>query len=115
MRQLLVFVIVGLLAFACAPAALAVQPTPISNTPVPTATTVLLPPPAQPPAGPGQEQVSGRVAAISSSQITLEGGKSYTLAPNTRYSHPIIKSYADLKKGDFVAITAQTGPTDSSL
>ncbi|MCX6020273.1 MAG: DUF5666 domain-containing protein [Chloroflexi bacterium] len=138
MRLQLVVAIAGVAALACAPAAPAAPSSPpptaaapaapaatptsaptVAPTAVPTvaatATPTAVAPPAQPPAFPGQEQFSGKVAAIGGGQITLDSGKSYTLAANTRFSHPVIKSYTDLKKGDFVAITAQLDPADSSL
>ena len=134
MRLQFAIAIAGLAALACAPAAPAAPSSPpptaaaaaapaaaatsaptAAPTVAATATPTAAAPPAQPPAFPGQEQFSGKVTAIGGGQFTLEGGKSYMLAANTRFSHPVMKSYTDLKKGDFVAITAQLDPADSSL
>ncbi len=75
-----------LMAVACAPTPPPVPSTVVPTPIPPTATPTPGPPPAQPPAGPGQEQASARVTAITASQLTLEGGKSYTIAatPATR-------------------------------
>lgn len=106
---------------ACAPAAPAAPAAAPTTPPAPTATTApptatpAPAPPIQPAAFPGQENVSGKLQAVTPAQVTLEGGKAYPVAQNTRFAHPVIKAVADLKKGDFVAITAKLDATDGSL
>lgn len=84
---------------ACAPAA----PSP-SPAPAPTATPVF---PHPPPPGAGHEQVRGVVQTVAEGRLTLTGGTSATLTPETRYIRVTLKKPADLQAGQFIGVTAK--------
>ncbi|GEM_PF-6967210 len=115
MRRLFAsFTLTALLASACAPAAPTPAPAPTAP-PAPTATAVpptatpAPPQPQAPPPSPGQELVTAKVVSFGEGKLVLEGNKTYTISADTRYGHTTFKKPSDLKKGDYLSITAKLG------
>jgi hypothetical protein len=92
---------------ACSPAAASVAPMP---TPAPT----IAPSPVTSPQAGGAARVSGTVKAVEADKITLNDGTIVTTTPRTRVSRLETITPADLKTGQYVAVTAKR-QTDNTL
>jgi hypothetical protein len=105
----LVFALVGLVVVlaACAPVAALVAPTP---TPAPT----VAPARANGAQAGGATRIGGAVQSVESGKITLSDGEVIATTPQTRVSHLVTITPADLKAGLYVAVTAKR-QTDNTL
>ena len=67
--------------------------------------------PTRPPA----VRVNGTVQTIASGKVTMSDGTSFTLAATSRVVRQTVGTAADLKKGQFVAVTAKRQPDNTLL
>jgi hypothetical protein len=81
-------------AVSCAPTP---PPTPTAAPPSPTAASRATAP----------LRLNGKVASVATQKVTLDNGKSFTLATDTRIVRSLSATAKDLQVGDFVAITAK--------
>jgi hypothetical protein len=81
--------------------AIACAPTP---PPTPTAAPVA---PAPTASAASAQRLNGKVQSIASGKVTLDSGSAFTLAPDTRVIRSATATLADIKVGDYVAVTAK--------
>ena len=103
---------------ACGPTAGSSAPPPATS--APAVTTAPAAPAASPAAAPSPspvaaERVDGVVQSVSGSQVTLAGGRGFTLPSTARVQRSTLISGSDLKQGDYVAITAKRQPDNTLL
>src|SRR5579872_5760898 len=69
----------------------------------------LLPQPATPTAAAAArgQRLSGLVQNITNGKITLDDGSSFTVSGDTRLTRVVAATLADLRVGDYVAVTAK--------
>src|ERR1043165_497426 len=66
------------------------------------------------PGGSAQPRVNGVVASVTGTEVKLQDGTSFMLAPNARFAKLMPIKSSDLAPGQFVAITARR-QTDNTL
>jgi hypothetical protein len=98
--------LVGATVVACAP-----TPPPLPTpTPAPTAAAT-----TNAPAAPARTSVNGTVQTIDATKLTFADGKSFTLSDTTNVIRIVPITAADLKVGQYVAVTAKRQPDNSLL
>jgi hypothetical protein len=99
-------ILLGTIVVACAP-----TPPPLPTaTPAPTAAAT-----TNAPAAPPRTSVDGTVQSIDATKLTLADGKSFTLSDATNVIRVVPIAAADLKAGQYVAVTAKRQPDNSLL
>jgi hypothetical protein len=99
-------ILLGTIVVACAP-----TPPPLPTaTPAPTAAAT-----TNAPAAPPRTSVDGTVQSIDATKLTLADGKSFTLSDATNVIRVVSIAAADLKAGQYVAVTAKRQPDNSLL
>jgi hypothetical protein len=97
--------ILGTVVVACAS-----TPPPVPTaTPAPTAATT------NAPAAPPRTSVDGTVQTVDATKLTLADGKSFTLSDTTNVIRVVPITAADLKVGQYVAVTAKRQPDNTLL
>ena len=93
---------------------LACAPTP---PPVPTPTTAPTAAAAAPaaPAAPSRISTDGTIQSIDTTKVTLANGQSFPLTDKTNVTRLVPLTLADLKPGQYVAVTAKRQPDNSLL
>lgn len=103
------FIAAAFLSIACAP-----TPPPV---PTPTTAPTAAPAPAAAPAAaatPARTTTDGTIQSIDATKVTLAAGQSFAMTDKTNVLRQVPLTLADLKPGQYVAITAKR-QTDNSL
>src|SRR5437764_13295562 len=76
----------------------------------------LLPQPATPTVAAARGQrLNGLVRSISNGQVMLDDGTRFTMSADTRLTRVVKATLADLRVGDYVAVTAKQQPDKTLL
>jgi Cu/Ag efflux protein CusF len=84
-------------------------------TPPPAPTPTPAPSPSAAAQAANTQRLTGKVASVASGKVTLDSGKTFTLAADTRILRAMAATMSDLKVGDYVAVTAKRQPDDTLL
>lgn len=109
MQRSFALFVVSVIAFVAAACAMISPPTPTA-TPVPTAAAS-----TNAPAAPARTFVNGTVQSIDGTKIVLADGSSYAISGTPNVTRLVPITAADLKVGEYVAVTAKRQPDNSLL
>jgi Cu/Ag efflux protein CusF len=84
-------------------------------TPPPAPTPTPAPSPSAAAQAANTQRLTGKVTSVASGKVTLDSGKTFTLAADTRILRVMAATMSDLKVGDYVAVTAKRQPDDTLL